>query len=96
MGHAPPAPALCQSLRKVELLVDALYDSDAKVQKGAIQSYLHWLAAPSRLSDVVIQDWLWHTAMLSGRHVDMLSAVFGYVWGLPFSGSKTLRSWMIP
>ena len=41
---------------QVELLVDALYDSDAKVQKGAIQSYLHWLAAPSRLSDVVIQD----------------------------------------
>ena len=38
----------------------------------------------------------WHSAMLSGLHVDMLSAVFGYVWGLPFSGSKSLRSSMIP
>ena len=55
-GIVLPAPAPCESLRKVELLVDALYDSDAKVQKGAIQSYLHWLASPSHLSDVVIQD----------------------------------------
>eukprot|EP00438_Fugacium_kawagutii_P018976 Skav203842 [mRNA] locus=scaffold5703:29462:30536:+ [translate_table: standard] len=41
---------------QVELLVDALYDSDAKVQKGVIQSYLHWLAAPSQLSNVTIQE----------------------------------------
>ena len=47
------AMAFCQ----VELLVDALYDVDKKVQQGAMQSYLHWLAAPSRLSDVIIQDW---------------------------------------
>eukprot|EP00435_Cladocopium_sp_Y103_P001897 s859_g1.t1 len=49
-------PGAVEGNLEVELLVDALYDSDAKVQKGAIQSYLHWLAAPSRLSDVVIQD----------------------------------------
>ena len=60
MGEAPQ-PWFC---RQVELLVDALYDSDAKVQKGAIQSYLHWLAAPSRLSDVVIQDEEWERWLL--------------------------------
>ena len=52
----PASSAVSIAASQVELLVDALYDSDAKVQKGAIQSYLHWLAAPSRLSDVVIQD----------------------------------------
>lgn len=39
---------------QVELLVDAMYDVESKVQKGAMQSYLHWLAAPSHLSNVAL------------------------------------------
>lgn len=39
---------------QVELLVDAMYDGESKVQKGAMQSYLHWLAAPSHLSNVAL------------------------------------------
>ena len=61
---------------QVELLVDALYDSDTKVQKGAIQSYLHWLAAPSRLSDVVIQDKSFGNGLKTLKVSVMLCALF--------------------
>ena len=39
---------------QVELLVDAMYDGESKVQKGAMQSYLHWLCS----SKSFVPTWL--------------------------------------
>jgi len=47
-------PGAADGNLEVELLVDAMYDGESKVQKGAMQSYLHWLAAPSHLSNVAL------------------------------------------
>ncbi|CAE7222177.1 ACC2, partial [Symbiodinium necroappetens] len=48
-------PGAVDGSLEMELLVEALSDSDAKIQERAMHAYLSWLAAPSRLTKVEVQ-----------------------------------------
>ena len=47
-------PGAVEGSLEMELLVEALSDSDAKIQERAMHAYLSWLAAPSRLTNVEV------------------------------------------
>ncbi|CAJ1393583.1 unnamed protein product, partial [Effrenium voratum] len=49
-------PGAAEGSLEVELLVEALSDSDARIQRKAMHAYAYWLAAPSRLSKLEVLE----------------------------------------
>lgn len=48
-------PGALEGSLEAELLGDLLYDADASVRHTAVQSYVHWLAMPSRLAQLAVE-----------------------------------------
>jgi len=57
VGTSPQdLPGAVDGNLEMELLVESLYDKDAKVQRRSLRTYLGWLSAPSQLSKLDLQD----------------------------------------